>query len=119
MSGPGKHVMVSALLALMAMSISDALICRGADVEPAEQVKGVVLKRIGDELEISWQRFQDQTVTAYYCVYAGKEQVAETDRLSIKLQASTVIDVPLTVVAYDLYGNPSAPTEPIYVCGGQ
>jgi hypothetical protein len=82
-----------------------------------EKVVSVVLSRVGDELEISWQRYGDAALPAYYRIYAGKEQIAETDRLSIRTQASACIAVPLTIVAYDLYGNASEPSEPVFVCG--
>jgi hypothetical protein len=82
-----------------------------------EKVVSVVLSRVGDELEISWQRCAGAALPAYYRVYAGKEQIAETDCLSIRTQASACIAVPLTIVAYDLYGNASEPSEPVCVCG--
>jgi hypothetical protein len=99
------------------LPINDQLVSGSGDIEPPEQVRGVVLKRIGDDLEISWQPSRDNTLSVYYRVCAGEKLVAKTDRLSINTQASTCINVPFTVVAYDFHGNASEPSNPVYVCG--
>ena len=91
--------------------ISDLVIFRGADVQPPEQVTGVKLKRDGQKLRLSWNRAKDNTLAAYYKVYAGGTQVAETHRLSATLDAAKTGTEPLTVVAYDLYDNASKPSK--------
>ncbi len=91
--------------------ISDLVIFRGSDVEPPEQVGGVKLKREGDKLTVAWNRAKDNTLTAYYKVYAADKLVAETHRLSAALDAKAVGAAPLTVVACDLYNNASQPSK--------
>src|SRR5262249_22290899 len=95
------------------------VVFRGADFAPPDQVKGVVLKRRGGDLEISWGRCRYLDWTADYRVYVDRRQVGETEGLSLQLWASTAIDRPLTVVAHDRQGNASVPSEPVYVCGGR
>jgi len=92
--------------------ISDLVIFRGSDIEPPEQVTSVKLERDGAKATLTWNRAEDNTLAAYYRVYAGKNLVAETHRLSVMLDAKTVGAAPLTVVAYDLYGNASTPAAP-------
>src|SRR5262245_13139631 len=96
----------TAWASIQPLSISDQVVRRGADFAPPDQVKGVVLKRLGDELEISWQRCRDSD-SAYYRVYVDRRQVGETEGLSLQLWAGTAIDRPLTVVAHDRQGNAS------------
>jgi cellulose/xylan binding protein with CBM9 domain len=90
------------------MRISDLVIFRGSDVEPPEQVTGVTVKRNGDKLVVSWDRAKDNTLVAYYKVFAGKTVVAETHQLSATIKA---VAAPISVVAYDLYDNASVPSH--------
>jgi hypothetical protein len=92
--------------------LDDVVIFRGADVEPPEQVRGVQVRRNGDELEVSWERAKDNTLTAFYRIYAGQKLVAESHRLMTTLRASAVGDAALTIVAVDLYGNAGLPSAP-------
>ncbi|MFO7897441.1 MAG: hypothetical protein R6V58_00100, partial [Planctomycetota bacterium] len=92
--------------------ISDVVIFRGHDVEPPRTVTGASLSREGGKLVVAWNRAEDNTLTAYYRVYAGAELVAETHRLSAALDPDAVGGRPLTVVACDLYDNCSAPAAP-------
>ena len=89
--------------------ISDLVIFRGSDVEPPEQVTGVRSVSMAGRETISWNRARDNTLTAYYKVYAGGKLVAETHRLSVTVLGTKVGAAPITVVAYDLYGNASQP----------
>src|SRR5262249_36500893 len=95
--------------------LDDVVIFRGADVEPPGRGRGVTARRDGDDREGSWGRARDDTLTAFYRVYAGKRLAAESHRLTARLKASAVGGEALTVVAVDLYGNaapPSAPAAP-------
>jgi hypothetical protein len=90
----------------------DVVIFRGVDDEPPARVTGVRVRRAEGGLELSWERAKDNTLTAFYRVYAGEKMVAETHRLAARLKASAVEGAPLRVVAVDLYGNASDPSEP-------
>jgi hypothetical protein len=90
--------------------LDDVVIFRGTDTEPPERVRGVKLRRTGDDVEVSWERAKDNTLTAFYRIYAGKKLVAESHRLKATLKASAVGDAGLTVVAVDLYGNVGLPS---------
>lgn len=90
--------------------IDDLIVFRGQDVEPPERVTGVKAKRDGDQVELSWNRANDNTLTAFYRIYAGKELLAETIQLSARVKAGPA---PFLVVAVDLYGNASIPSEAI------
>jgi hypothetical protein len=92
--------------------ISDLVIFRGFDVEPPDRVTGVKLAREEGKLRLSWDRAKDNTLAAYYKVYADERLVSETHRLSATLDAAKVGGKPLTVVACDLYENASEPSEP-------
>jgi hypothetical protein len=56
-------------------------------------------------------RARDNTLTAFYRIYAGKKLVAESVQLKARLKAAAVGEAPLTIVAVDLYGNVSAPSK--------
>lgn len=92
--------------------IGDLVIFRGADVQPPERVRGVKVKEAGDELQVSWDRARDNTLTAYYRVSAGERILAETHLLFARIARNKAGKEPLTVVAFDLYGNASAPGGP-------
>jgi hypothetical protein len=89
--------------------VSDLVIFRGHDVEPPEEVKGIVAKREGKKVRITWQRARDNTLTAYYQLFAGGRKLLETHRLTATVDAGQVAGKPVTVVACDLYGNSSRP----------
>lgn len=89
--------------------LGDLVIFRGVDQEPPERVRDVQVKAVAKELEVSWQRAKDNTLTAYYRVSAGERVVAETSQLSARVPREKAGTDPLTVVAYDLYGNASTP----------
>ena len=91
--------------------ISDIVIFRGHDVEPPERVAGVKVRREAGKLTLTWDRAKDNTLAAYYKVYAGTKLVAETHRLSATLDAANVGGAPLTIVAYDLYDDASQPSK--------
>jgi hypothetical protein len=93
--------------------IDDVVIFRGDDEEPPARVSGVKVQRQANELEISWQRASDNTLTAFYRVYADKKLVIETHRLTVRLKTAELEGTALSVVAVDLYGNCSPPSEPV------
>jgi len=93
--------------------IGDLVIFRGADVEPPERVRGVRVRRDRDDIEVSWEKARDNTLTAVYRVHAGKKLVAESHQLTARLRASVVGAAPLSVVAVDLYGNAALPSAPV------
>jgi hypothetical protein len=89
--------------------LDDVVIYRGIDREPPERMVGVVAERRGDRLVVSWNRARDNTLTAYYRVYAGEKLLAETHQLTVQVRAVDVGDAALTAVAVDLDGNASLP----------
>jgi hypothetical protein len=89
--------------------LAEVVLYRGADTEPPAHVTGLKTRRDGEEVELSWERARDNTLTAFYRVYAEEKLLAETHRLSVRLKRSAVGDSPLRVVAVDLDGNTSAP----------
>jgi len=91
--------------------IGDVVIFRGRDVEAPQQVTGVTAQRAGEKVTVAWQRAKDNTLAAYYHVLADGKLAAETNRLSADLTAAA--GKALTVVAYDLYGNASRPSEAV------
>jgi hypothetical protein len=93
--------------------IGDLVIFRGIDIEPPARVTGVRLRREGEALVISWDRANDNTLTAYYGVFAGQHLVAQTHGLSIRIRAAEVDARTVAIVAYDLYGNASVASEPV------
>ena len=93
--------------------IDEMVIYRGRDIERPARVANVKLRPNGDQFELTWDRARDNTFTAFYRIYSGKHLVAETQRLNAKLKASSVGDAALTVVAVDLDGNASEPSEPV------
>jgi hypothetical protein len=93
--------------------IGDLVIFRGIDAEPPARVTGVRLQREGEALVVLWDRAHDNTLTAYYGVFAGQRLVAQTHRLSIRIPAGDVDAGSLGIVAYDLYGNASVASEPV------
>lgn len=95
--------------------IDDLVIFRGDDQESPARVSGVKGRRQAEDLELSWNRARDNTLTAYYQLYADTKLVAETSRLTARLKADDVPDGALTVVAVDLYGNRSAPSEAVRI----
>jgi hypothetical protein len=97
------------------LRIGDVVIYRGADTEPPAKVTGVKVQRDGDAVTLSWDKARDNTLTAFYRIYAAKTLVAETHQLTTRLQTAAAKDGPLTVVAVDLDGNASEPSEPVAV----
>jgi hypothetical protein len=95
--------------------IGDVVIFRGDDHEPPARVSGVKAQRLGGELGLSWNRASDNTLTVFYQIYADKKLVAETHTLTARLKAADMPGGALTVVAVDLYGNRSAPSEPVLI----
>jgi hypothetical protein len=91
------------------LQIGDLIIFRGTDVEPPQRAGKVRIKTAQDLLELSWDRARDNTLTAFYRVYAGKQVVAETHQLWARIPRAKVGKQPLSVVAYDLYSNASPP----------
>jgi len=93
--------------------IDDCVIFRGQDVEPPSKVGGVQARRAGEDVELSWERARDNTLTVFYRVFAGGKQVAETHQLSARLKTPEAGAGPFTVVGVDLYGNTSAPSDAV------
>lgn len=91
------------------LRIDDLVIFRGADVEPPAPVAGIQLERQGDEVTVTWNKSRDNTLTAFYRLYAGEKLLLETHRLSAQVPAASVTEATLRLVAVDLYGNASAP----------
>ena len=99
--------------------IDDFVVFRGPDLEPPARVTGLKAAREGDKAAVAWSRSEDNTITAFYrvCVQSGgkREAVAETHRLSATLEAAKLAGRSIVVTALDLYGNESAPSEPVRV----
>jgi predicted esterase len=95
--------------------MDDVVIFRGDDQEPPSRVSGVKARPVADEMEVSWNRASDNTLTAFYRLYADKKLIAETSELTARLKLATVQGGALTVVAVDLDGNGSAPSEPVLI----
>jgi hypothetical protein len=95
------------------LRIDNVVVFRGNDTEPPETVRGVKAHRDGADVALSWEPARDNTLTTYYRIYAGKNLIAESHRLTARVKASATGDGPLTVVAVDLYGNASAPSAPV------
>ncbi|OAI46373.1 hypothetical protein AYO44_02080 [Planctomycetaceae bacterium SCGC AG-212-F19] len=95
------------------LRIDNVVVFRGVDTEPPEQVRGVKLRKDGDDLELTWEPAKDNTLSAFYRIYSGTNLVAESHQLTARLKASAVGNAPLTLVAVDLYGNASPPSEPV------
>jgi hypothetical protein len=91
--------------------ISDLVIFRGADVEPPDPPGDVQAKKVREAIHLSWQRADDNTLTAYYRIYAGDEMLVETHRLSAVVPHDWPQGRAMTVVAVDFYDNVSAPAE--------
>src|SRR5262249_18490988 len=87
------------------LRIGDVIIFRGADEEPPAKVTGIKVARSGDEIALSWDKAKDNTLTAFYRIYAGKTLLQETHQLSAKVKAGG--DGKLAIAAVDLYGNQS------------
>jgi hypothetical protein len=87
--------------------ISDLVIFRGADVEPPQRVAGIESQVERDLLSIRWQRAEDNTLAAYYRIYAGNELLVETSRLEARLPAADIKGRDVSIVAMDLYDNAS------------
>ena len=90
------------------LTISDLVIFRGADVEPPQRVAGIESKVEKDLLWLGWQRAEDNTLTAYYRIYAGEQLLAETHRLEARLLVADIKGRDVSIVAVDLYDNASA-----------
>jgi hypothetical protein len=88
--------------------ISDLVVFRGADVEPPQRVAGIESTVDGDVLSVSWRRAEDNTLSAYYRIYAGNEVLAQTSRLEARLPIADVKGRDVSIVAVDLYDNASA-----------
>ncbi|HUT35179.1 MAG TPA: sugar-binding protein [Planctomycetota bacterium] len=97
--------------------LDDFVIFRGMDLAPPAQVAGLKAERKGDEIVLSWRRSEDNTLTAFYraCVGARGEPrlLAETHGLTLTLGPAAAAGKPITVTAFDLYGNASPPSEPV------
>src|SRR5262249_6754272 len=107
-----KGLLFSALPQDDGVRIGDVVIFRGDDNEPPSRVTGVKGQRQGAELVLSWNRAADNTLTAFYQVYADKKLVAETHSLTARLKLAEVPGGSLSVTAVDLYGNRSQSSEP-------
>ncbi len=92
--------------------IDQVVVFRGMDLQPPQRVGGIQLKRDGDAVIVSWSRAADNTITAYYAVYADGEPVAETHQLSARLPGGKVKGKAITIRAFDLYGNASDHSKP-------
>jgi hypothetical protein len=88
----------------------DIVLYRGADGEAPEQVTNVKLQRQGDQVEVTWNKARDNTLTACYRIYAGKKLLKETPELTAKLPAGDVGEEGVSIVAVDLEGNASLPS---------
>jgi len=107
--------------------LDEFVIFRGADLEPPATVTGLKLERRGDKVNLTWDRAPDNTLTAYYRVWAERSwktaagvqakarDIAATHQLSATLDASDVAGHHLRVTAHDLYGNWSPPSERVNV----
>ena len=93
--------------------IDEFVIFRGMDVECPARVAGLKARREGDRLLLSWGRAKDNTITAFYRVYAKDKLVAETHQLSAAVEAGKLAGGSLTVTAVDLYGNESPPSQAV------
>ena len=93
--------------------IDDFIIFRGKDVEGPEQVGGVELKRDGGDVVLTWKRSKDNTLTAFYVIKADDSTLVETHLLTSHIKTADATGKALTVVAYDLYGNASKPSDPV------
>ncbi|MBM4040107.1 MAG: hypothetical protein FJ290_16505 [Planctomycetes bacterium] len=97
--------------------IDDFIIFRGTDLEPPARVTGLKAERKGGEIVLSWNRSEDNTLTAFYRVTVGARGeprlMAETHRLTLTLGPAAAAGKPVTVAALDLYGNASPPSEAV------
>jgi len=93
--------------------ISDLVVFRGADVEAPRPVTGIESTVEGGFLTIRWQQAEDNTLAAYYRVYAGEQVLAETSRLEARLSIADIRARNVSVVAVDLYDNASAPATSV------
>jgi hypothetical protein len=97
--------------------IDDFIIFRGMDLEPPAAPTGLTAKREGDKVLLSWNRSDDNTLTAFYrvCVGARGEPrlLAETHLPTLALDAAKAAGRPISVTALDLYGNVSPPSEAV------
>ncbi len=97
--------------------IDDFIVFRGMDLEPPKQVTGLKAERKGDEIVLSWNRSEDNTLTAFYRVTVGApggpKLMAETHRLTLTLPAAQAAGKPVTVAALDLCGNVSEPSDAV------
>src|SRR5262249_21086730 len=93
------------------LRIGDVVIFRGRDTEPPAKVTGVKAQRDGDALTLSWDKARDNTLTAFYRIYANKMLIAETHQVTARLPAAVAKDSPVSIVAVDLDGNASEPSE--------
>ncbi len=91
---------------------SDKLLEQIQKDQAPEQVANVKLQRQGDQLEVTWNKARDNTLTAFYRIYAGKKLLKETPELTAKLPAGDVGDEGVSIVAVDLEGNASQPSAP-------
>ena len=91
--------------------LDEVVVFRGMDLQPPARVAGLTARREGGKVLLAWRRSRDNTLTAFYRVYAKGRPVAKTHRLSAALDAGKVAAGPLTVTAVDLYGNESQPRE--------
>jgi hypothetical protein len=91
--------------------LAEMIVFRGVDTEPPARVTGVKARKNGEEIDVSWDRAKDNTVTAFYRIYAGKQLLAETQRLNARVKASALEQAPITIVAVDYFGNASESSE--------
>jgi hypothetical protein len=93
--------------------LDEVVVFRGRDTEPPSRVTGLKAQRAGEDVDLSWDKAKDNTLTAFYRVYVGKDLLTETHRLTARLKGSVIGERPITVVAVDLDGNASEPSEPV------
>jgi len=93
--------------------LAEMIVFRGMDTEPPARVTGVKARKSGEEIDISWERAKDNTVTAFYRIYAGKKLLTETQHLSARVEASAIAQGPIAIVAVDYFGNASEASEAV------
>lgn len=91
--------------------ISDLVIFRGQDVEPPLPVDRIRHEVVDDRLVVRWARSKDNTLTAFYRIYAGDQLLAETHGLQVSLPVDHVGDRSIEVRAVDLFDNVSASAD--------
>ncbi len=95
--------------------IDEVVVFRGLDMEAPQPPGNLKAAREGGQIVLSWDRAQDNTLTAYYQVLADGEKLGETHQLSLSLPAEKLAGKAVTVVAVDFYANASKPSAPLAI----